>query len=80
MTMFLTAYDVNAFKSNSLLNSERKTLEIVLYHDDFGIVNVLGNKTVKHKTSGFYLCLEISLLSIDLAKRTYIWQFCVPQS
>ena len=42
--MFLTAYDVNAFKSNSLLNSERKTLEIVLYHDDFGIVNVWETK------------------------------------
>ena len=45
-----TYHDGSAFKSNSLLNSERKTLEIVLYHDDFGIVNPLGNKTVKCKT------------------------------
>ena len=42
-----TYHDGSAFKSNSLLNSEKKTLEIVLYHDDFGIVNPLGNKTVK---------------------------------
>ena len=52
-----TYYDGSAFKSNSLLNSEKKTLEIVLYHDDFGIVNPLGNKTVKYKTSGFYFVL-----------------------
>ena len=49
-----TYHDGSAFKSNSLLNSEKKTLEIVWYHDDFGIVNPLGNKTVKYKTSGFY--------------------------
>ena len=52
-----TYHDGSAFKSNSLLNSEKKTLEIVLYHDDFGIVNPLGNKTVKYKTSGFYFVL-----------------------
>ena len=52
-----TYHDGGAFKSNSLLNSEKKTLEIVLYHDDFGIVNPLGNKTVKYKTSGFYFVL-----------------------
>ena len=53
----LRIYDGSAFKSNSLLNSEKKTLEIVLYHDDFGIVNPLRNKTVKYKTSGFYFVL-----------------------
>ena len=75
-----TYHDGSAFKSNSLLNSEKKTLEIVLYHDDFGIVNPLGNKTVKYKHQGFTLFLEIFLLNIDLAKRTSIWQLCVPQS
>ena len=53
----LRTYDGSAFKSNSLLNSEKKTLEIVLYHDDFGIINPLGNKTIKYKTSGFYFVL-----------------------
>ena len=52
-----TYHDGSAFESNSLLNSEKKTLEIVLYHDDFGIVNPLGNKTVKYKSSGFYFLL-----------------------
>ena len=37
----LRTYDGNTFKSNSLLNSEMKTLDIVLYHDNFGIVNPL---------------------------------------
>ena len=52
-----TYHDESAFKSNSLLNTEKKTLEIVLYHDGFGIVNPLGNKPVKYKTSGFYFVL-----------------------
>ena len=34
-----TYHDGSAFKSNSLL--------IFLHHDDFGIVNPLGNQTVK---------------------------------
>ena len=67
-----TYHDGDAFKSNSLLNSERKTLGIVLYHDDFRIENPLGNKTVSTKHQGFTLCLEISFLSIDLSKRTSI--------
>ena len=50
-------HDRSAFKSNPLLNSEKKTLEIALYHDDFGIVNPLGNKMVKYKASGFYFVL-----------------------
>ena len=42
----LRTYDGSAFKSNSLLTSEKKTLEIILYHDHFGIVNPMGNKLV----------------------------------
>ena len=53
-----TYHDRTAFKFNFLLNSEKKTLEIVLYHHDFGIVNPLANKTVKYKTSGFYFVLR----------------------
>ena len=52
-----TYHDGYAFKPNSPLNSEKKTLEIVLYHDDFGIVNTLGNKTMKDETSEFYFVL-----------------------
>ena len=52
-----TYHDGSAFKSNSLLNSERKMLEIVLYHDNFGIVNPLGNKAVEYKTLRFYFVL-----------------------
>ena len=32
-------------------------LEIVLYHDNFGIVNPLGKKAVEYKTLGFYFVL-----------------------
>ena len=44
-----TCHDGSAFKSNSLLNSERRTLQIILYHDDFGIANPLGNSKVKNR-------------------------------
>ena len=46
-----------AFKSNKFLNSREHVLEICLYHDDFIIVNPLGNKTNKHKISAFYFVL-----------------------
>ena len=52
-----TYHDGSDFKSNSLLNSERKTLEIVLYHDNVGIVKPLGKKSVEYKTLGFYFVL-----------------------
>ena len=55
--VFRTYQDGSAFKSNSLLNSEKKTFEIVLHHDNFGIANPMGNKTVKYKTSRFYFVL-----------------------
>ena len=46
-----------AFYENRLLNSNKKTVELILYHDDFNVVNPLGNKTVKYKTSAFYFVL-----------------------
>ena len=46
-----------AFYENRLLNSNKKTVELILYHDDFNVVNPLGNKTVKYKTSEFYFVL-----------------------
>ena len=39
------------------MNSNKKTVELILYHDDFNVVNPLGNKTVKYKTSVFYFVL-----------------------
>ena len=32
-------------------------LELCIYHDDFSIVNALGNNTDKHKISAFYFVL-----------------------
>ena len=32
-------------------------MELILYHDDFNVVNPLGNKTVKYKTAAFYFVL-----------------------
>ena len=49
--------DGTCFSENELFSSDKKTLQIVLYHDDFNVVNPLGNKTVKHKISGFYFVL-----------------------
>ena len=46
-----------AFYENRLLNSNKKTVELILYHDDFNVVNPLGNKIVKYKTSVFYFVL-----------------------
>lgn len=34
-----------------------KKLEIILYHDDFNVVNPLRNKTSKYKVSAFYFVL-----------------------
>ena len=45
------------FYENRLLNSNKKTVKLILYHDGFEVVNPLGNKTVKYKTSAFYFVL-----------------------
>ena len=49
--------DSLAFKSNKFLNSRERDSEICLYHDDFSVVNPLGNKTHKHKISAFCFVL-----------------------
>ena len=36
----------------------KKTVELILYHDDFNVVNPLGNETGKYKTSAFYFVLS----------------------
>ena len=49
--------DGAAYKNNLFLNSTPNVLELCIYHDDFSIVNPLGNKTHKHKISAFYFVL-----------------------
>ena len=52
-----TFRDSSTFKSDNFLNSREHVPEICLYHDDFSIANLLGNKTHKHKISAFYFAL-----------------------
>ena len=53
----LSFRDGTARKENQLFNSEPNALQICLYHDDFNIVNPLGNKTQKYKISAFYFVI-----------------------
>ena len=46
-----------AYKENKLFSSDKNTLQICLYHDDFNIANPLGNKTQKYKISAFYFVI-----------------------
>lgn len=55
--MFCTFSDGTSYKQNKLFSSNKDALQIILYHDDFNIVNPLGNKVKKHKISGFYFVL-----------------------
>ena len=45
------------FKNNNLFSTLQNHLEIILYHDDFGTVNPLGNKVSKYKISAFYFLI-----------------------
>ena len=53
----LTFRDGTSCKENQLFNSDPNALQICLYHDDFNIVNPLGNKTQKYKISAFYFVI-----------------------
>ena len=47
-----------AFKGSNFWNeTESMKLGIILYHDDFNVVNPLGNKTSKCKVLAFYFVL-----------------------
>ena len=46
------------FKQNKLFNSPKNSIEIILYHDDFNVVNPLGNKVSKYKVSAFYFVID----------------------
>ena len=51
--------DGKIFKENDFwsISEGIKKLEIILYHDDFNVVNPLGNKASKYKVSAFYFVL-----------------------
>ena len=49
--------DGEVFKNNNLFSTLQNCLEIILYHDDFGTVNPLGNKVSKYKISAFYFLI-----------------------
>ena len=49
--------DGSLCKANPLFSSHEVALQIVLYHDDFNVVNPLGNKVNKYKVSGFYFVI-----------------------
>ena len=42
------------FRNDELLINILHETQIILYHDNFGVSNPLGNKRKKHKTSAFY--------------------------
>ena len=79
--------DGAVYATNDLFCKEPLALQIILYHDDFGVVNPLGNKTVKHKMSAFYFQLgnlhmkyrsklsDIQLLMIFPAKMMNIFGY-----
>ena len=46
-----------ALRENDLFSCDKHALQICLYHDDFNIVNPLGNKAQKYKVSAFYFVI-----------------------
>ena len=56
--------DGTAYKENKLFSSDKNTLQICLYHDDFNIVNPLGNKT---QNISILFCDRKSLCKIQVS-------------
>ena len=48
-----TFCDGKTFKNNDLFRTSQNCLKIILYHNDFGSVNPLGNKVSKYTISAF---------------------------
>ena len=57
MVISLNLLDGTAYKENKLFSSDKNTLQICPHHDDFNIVNPLGNKRQKYKISAFYFVI-----------------------
>ena len=51
---FKSFKDGRSFKENVLFQCNPNALQICLYHNDFNIVNPLGNKTEKCQVSAFF--------------------------
>ena len=61
---FKSFKDGRYFKENILFQSHQNPLQICLYHDDFDVVNPLGNKTEKYKVPAFYFVISTIFLVI----------------
>ena len=46
------------FRNNELFSNIFHVVQIILYHDEFGVSNPLGNKIKKYKTSTSYFVLR----------------------
>ena len=49
--------DEKIFHRNELFSPKRNSLQLILYHDDYGTALILGNKVVKYKVSAFYFII-----------------------
>ena len=49
--------DGEMWRENVLFTIDEPSLQLILYYDDFNVVNPLGNKVVKYKSSAFYFVL-----------------------
>ena len=52
-----TFKDGTAYRRNELFLLDKNPLQLVLYYDNFGTVDPLGNKVSKYKVSAFYFVL-----------------------
>ena len=57
------------FRNDELLHNIIHEIQIVLYHDDFGVSNPLGNKIKKHKTSACPLLCVLGNISTKYGSR-----------
>ena len=55
-----------------MFSSKQNSLQLILYHDDFGTVNLLGNKVVKYKVSLFCFLFFFVLGNIPAKYRSHL--------
>ena len=67
-----TYYDSENFKQNKLFNSPEFSIEIILYHDDFNVVNPLGNKVSISFLFYYWQCSKPVLLKAKRYQSTFI--------
>ena len=54
----------NFLRNNEFFSNIPHAIQIILYYNNFGVSNPLGNKIKKHKTSIFYFFWGIFLQNI----------------